>query len=184
MLHCHRCPYDRSGGTVTEPSAYWRPAEDVELRRLHATGLSQAKCAKQMGRHAGTLSTHSQMLGLKWDGSSTAVAVAAIVADNRSKRSALEARLLREAEGILDQLHQPSVVYSFGGRDNDCTYATLDKPPSGSVRDLMNAATIAVAHSLKIAVHDSSSSHDDAKSMLTTLASAMGMAFREGEAVL
>ena len=163
---------------MTEPSQYWRPAEDVELRRLHATGLSQTKCAKQMGRSASTLSTHSDLLNLSWDRSAAKVATAAVLTDNRTRRSALEARLLVEAAGILDKMSEPATVWSV-------TKGQEQVPLNAAgVRDLMTAATTALSHSLKIAVHDSDSSHDDAKSMLTTLASAMGMAFREGEAIL
>jgi hypothetical protein len=167
---------------MTDPAQYWKPAEDVTLRRLHKQGLSLNECAKRMKRSPSTISTHGDLLKLPWDRSHMKAATDANVADNKARRSALESRFLSEAEGILGQLHDPMTVYAFTKEGFD--FSTLPTPNPAGVRDLMTAASIAVSHSLKIAVHDSDSSHDDAKSMLTSLAAAMGMAFREGEAVL
>ena len=163
---------------MTEPSQYWRPSEDKVLRELHATGLSMTKIAAKMGRAQSTVGDHGQALGLSWDRSALKVATAALLVDNRTRRSALEARFLTETETILDKLSRPMTVWSVTKGSEQ-----VELSPAGT-RDLMNAATLSLTHSLKIAVHDSDSSHDDAKSMLTGLASAMGMAFREGEAVL
>ena len=163
---------------MATPLKPWTDQQDAELRALHGQGLTQAACARRLGISNRRVSEHSKVIGLSWDRSKTKAATEARVADNRSRRAALETRFLVKADDLLEQIDQPHIVFNIGGKDNIYTEHLLLKPPTIDIKNLMSSAGIAVDRSLKIAVHDSDSSHDDAKSMLTGLAAAMGIAFR------
>ena len=167
----------------------WTPQLDQQLRDLHAQGLSLRECATRIGRSRSGVGDHAKALGLTWDRSKTKDATAARVADNRATRSTIEAGLLADVQRLRGQMFAPCKAFNFGGKDNTYVEVALEQPTFVDQLKIMQAATIAVDRSLKIAVHDSDSSHDDAKSMLTGLAAAMGLAFRtppetppEGEA--
>jgi len=161
----------------------WTPDLDQQLADLHAQGLSLRECCTRLGWSRGSIGTHAKALGLTWDRSQTKAATGARVADNRAIRSLIESRLYVETNEDLDRKHQPFLAFNFGGKDNTYEEHWLPCPPTADLRNLTQSATISLAHALKIAVHDSDSSHDDAKSMLTSLAAAMGMAFRTPEQV-
>ena len=156
----------------------WTDQQDEELRALNAQGLSQAECARRMGISNRRVSEHSKVIGLLWDRSKTKAATSARVADNKATRSQIEAGLLADVQRLRGQMFAPCKAFNFGGKDNTYAEVALEQPTFVDQLKIMQAATIAVDRSLKIAVHDSDSSHDDAKSMLTGLAAAMGLAFR------
>lgn len=156
----------------------WTPELDQQLTDLHAQGLSLRECATRIGRSRSGVGDHAKALGLSWDRAQTKAATEARVADNRTTRSAIEAGLLADVQRLRAQLWAPCKAFNFGGKDNTYEERALEQPTFVDQLKIMQAATIAVDRSLKIAVHDSDSSHDDAKSMLTGLAAAMGLAFR------
>lgn len=168
----------------------WTPAEDTQLRALHASGLSLSECARRIDRANTRVSEHSKVLGLLWDRSQTKAATeatkadtAARVATNQALRAEQETGFLVDAARLRAQLWAPCKAFNFGGKDNTYEEHALEQPTFVDQLKIMQAATIAVDRSLKIAVHDSDSSHDDAKSMLTGLAAAMGLAFRSPDQV-
>ena len=163
-------------GTFTRNT--WTPKVDQQLTDLHAKNLTLTACAKQLGRSTTAVSRRAKTLGLTWDRAQTKAATAAVVADNKSRRAAIEAGLLDDVQRLRAQLFAPCKAFNFGGKDNTYAEVALEQPTFVDQLRIMQAATIAVDRSLKIAVHDSDSSHDDAKSMLTGLAAAMGLAFR------
>jgi transcriptional regulator with XRE-family HTH domain len=156
----------------------WTDQQDTELVALHGQGLTQAECARRLGISNRRVSEHSKVIGLSWDRSKTKAATSARVADNKSMRSQIEAGLLADVQRLRGQMFAPCKAFNFGGKDNTYAEVDLEQPTFVDQLKIMQAATIAVDRSLKIAVHDSDSSHDDAKSMLTGLAAAMGLAFR------
>lgn len=159
----------------------WTADEDQRLVDLHAQGMTLNVSARTLGRSPAGVSTHSKILGLSWDRSKTKAATAAKVADNRARRAELEAGLLDDAARLRGELFAPCQVFNFGGKDNTYETREVSQPPFADQKNIMAAVSIAVTGSLKIAVHDSDASHDDAKSMLTGLAAAMGLAFRAPE---
>lgn len=163
-------------GTFTRST--WTPQVDKQLADLHAKGLTLTACAKELGRSSSAVSRRSKVIGLLWDRSKTRVATEANLADNKSRRAAIEAGLLDDVQRLRGQMFAPCKAFNFGGKDNTYAEVALEQPTFVDQLKIMQAATIAVDRSLKIAVHDSDSSHDDAKSMLTGLAAAMGLAFR------
>ena len=166
---------------MATPPKSWTDQQDAELVALHGQGLTQAACARRLGISNRRVSEHSKVIGLAWDRSKTKAATSARVADNKSVRSQIEAGLLTDVQRLRAQLWAPCKAFNFGGKDNTYAEVALEQPTFVDQLKIMQAATIAVDRSLKIAVHDSDSSHDDAKSMLTGLAAAMGLAFRTPE---
>ena len=139
---------------MATPTRRWSPAEDTELRSLHALGLSLSECARRMGWAPSRVSTHAKTLALTWDRSQTKAATEARVADNKAHRTALESTLLVKAEQLIAQIDQPHVVFNFGGKDNTYEEHLLNRPPTSDIRNLMQSAGIAIDRSLKLADHD------------------------------
>jgi hypothetical protein len=147
------------------------PAEfDQQLRDLHGQGLSLRECATRLGRSRGCVGNHAKDLGLSWDRAQTKAATSARVADNRALRSQLEAGFLADAAKLRAQLFSACTVFNFGGKDNTYEERVVDKPPFVDQLKIMQAATIAVTHSLKIAIHDGDPGTADAIGMLDAIA--------------
>lgn len=127
------------------------PAELDQIRQLHADGESCNSIARQLERSASTISKAARQLGLSWDASRTEAATEAHKATSAEKRARLEGRLLDEAALLLDQLHQPHLVYSFGGRDNTYASKTLPEPDVAAKRQLVQAAGVAIDKAIKLA---------------------------------
>ena len=158
-----------SGPHLTDP-------ERATIRDMHAQGASCTKVATALGRSRSTVSRAAAAMGLRWDNAQTKAATEAAQADNRSKRAALESRLLDEAGLLLDQLHAPHLVYSFGGRDNTYAEHELDAPDVGAKKALIQAASTAIDRSLKIAAVDQASTGADAgRSMIGSLFAALSV---------
>lgn len=158
----------------------WTTEQDQQLADLHALGLSLTVCAARIGRAPQRVSERSKVIGLSWDRAKTKTATEARVADNKATRSQIEAGLLDDVMRLRGQMFAPCKAFNFGGKDNTYAEVALEQPTFVDQLKIMQAATIAVDRSLKIAVHDSDSSHDEAKSMLTDLAAAMADAWRAG----
>lgn len=152
-------------------------AERDRIRELHATGMSCNGIARTVGRSPSTVSKVCRQEGLTFDAERTAPVTANRVEQNRVKRATLESRLLDEAGLLLDQLHQPHIVYSFGGRDNTYAEETLAEPDVSAKRSLIQAASTAVTHALKLADADRASTGAEAgKSMVGALFAALAVA--------
>lgn len=158
------------------PGVRWSKAEDEVLIRLHAEGRSLNSIAKEMGRGTGTVSDHGQKLGLDWDRSKVVVATLAHMADAAKIRAALELELLQDADRLRRQLFAPTKAYNFGGKDNTYAEHLLPQPSAADQLKIMQATTIAVAHSLKIAEHDVAAGTDIAIGMLDKVAASIDMA--------
>ena len=157
----------------------WTDQQDTELVALHGQGLTQAACARRLGISNRRVSEHSKVIGLSWDRSKTKAATEARVADNRSRRAALETRFLVKADDLLEQIDQPHIVFNIGGKDNIYTEHLLLKPPTIDIKNLMSSAGIAIDRSLKIAVHDADTGAGPAKSLLSDLMRGLRIAYEE-----
>jgi hypothetical protein len=136
----------------------WTPQIDQQLTDLHAKGLTLTACAKQLVRSTTAVSRRAKTLGLLWDRSKTKVATAANVADNKSRRAAIEAGLLDDVQRLRGQLFTPCKAFNFGGKDNTYNEVALDQPVFADQLRIMQAATTAVDRSLKISLHDADAS--------------------------
>lgn len=167
------------------PRRHWDTDDDTRLRDLQGAGRTLRDVAQEMGYDPATISRHAATLGLTWDRTQTRAATAANVADAASRRSALELSLLKDAERLRRQMFAPTVAFNFGGRDNTYAEHRLTQPVYADQLRLMQAVGVAVAHSLKIAVHDGDPGTDAAVGMLDQIAAglkaAWGQAGRIGE---
>lgn len=144
--------------------------ECARIREAHAAGESLGTIAAELGRSKSTVSNYARRHGLTWGTDRTAAATEAKVASNRDKRAALESRFLDEAALLLDELHTPHLVYSFGGRDNTYAEHLLDSPDIGGKKALIQAAGTAVDKAVKLAEVDKAGSGAEAgKSMVGAL---------------
>jgi hypothetical protein len=157
----------------------WTPQIDQQLVDMHAAGLTLTACAKGLGRSKTAVSRRAKTLGLTWDRAQTKAATAAVVADNKSRRAAIEAGLLDDVQRLRAQMFAPCKAFNFGGKDNTYNEVALDQPVFADQLRIMQAATTAVDRSLKIAVHDSDSGAGPAKSLLSELMKGLRIAYEE-----
>lgn len=141
-----------------------------EFRELHAQGLGRNAISRKMGITACVVSRTAQHLGLDFDRSKIAAATQARLADLAERRSILAVNLTEVAEKALADMDQPTLVYAFGGKDNNFNSELLDKAPASERRALMGTAGMAIDRSLKLAPMESGGgSEEEAKSMLGNL---------------
>lgn len=100
----------------------------------------------------------------------TAAATQARMAELAMRRLEIADRFLEEAEEILDKLHQPHLAFSFGGKDNSYAEHKLPAPPSGDVRNYMQAAGIAFDKHIAAVKHDTHDATDVGASLVGQLA--------------
>lgn len=143
----------------------------------HAAGRSQRSIARELGVSHVTVKNwgHEQDPPLTWDRSQTATATLAASRSNATRRADLCTRALVEAEALLDKLHQPCIVYSFGGKENDYNQKVLEEPPAKDVRDYMSAFGVLIQKSAELSRLDDSTS-SNVRSMLTALGESLGLA--------
>lgn len=153
----------------------WTEQDGEQLRELHATGKSLHAIAKTMNRSKHTISRRAAAAGLTWDRTRTRTATTALKDDAKQRRARLSLLLLQRAEELLQQMDQPFLAFSFGGRDNTYTEHQLDRPPPGDIRNLMNAVGIAISKHADLEQIDSAHQADDAKSLLAGLGRALGV---------
>lgn len=169
---------------MAEPKA--RPVTDEDRRRvaeLHSLGHSRNEIARRMGRSGRTVSRLADDLGLDFErGERTRAATEAKKVDAAARRAQLALDLLSDAARLRQQLWQPTIVYSFGGRDNTYEEHTLPEPPHADKLRLVQAVSIAADRSLKLDEYDRSRGADDDKSMLLDLRDALRAARDQGRA--
>ncbi|MFB7894670.1 hypothetical protein ACFC1I_20875 [Microbacterium sp. NPDC056044] len=131
-------------------AAGWSDEDSRRLTELHAEGKSLHFIAGEIGRSKQTVSRYAKSLGLEWDRATTAKAAEAVHVDNKARRVALEERLLVEAQKIMDQLWEPTVVFAFGGKDNTYEEHTLTQPTFGDQKAIVQTATTAIRESTRL----------------------------------
>ncbi len=112
-------------------------------RELHARGVSCRGIARELGVGAATVSRWAKDVGLSFDRTKIAAANSARAVDLRAERLKLAERLISETNLMLDILHKPHLVYSFGGRDNRYEEHTLSEPPISSQAEIIRSAALA-----------------------------------------
>jgi hypothetical protein len=145
------------------------------IRELAAAGVSRNDIAKDVGISTGSVTAVAKAIGVSFDRTATAPAVEARRLDCKARRVALSERLLDEAEGILDQLHKPFKAFAFGGRDNTYNEAMLDRPPTGDIRNLVQAASTAIGRHIDLTKHDADTGVEAETSLLAALGAALGV---------
>ncbi|MCO7197449.1 hypothetical protein [Pseudonocardia sp. McavD-2-B] len=113
-----------------------------------------------------------------WDTSGTRAATVAARDHLKSRRAAVSARFLDEAEYLLDKIRRPATVFAFGGRDNEYNSRELPEPPAADVRNLMTSAAVAFDKHLAADKHDADDHAADGISMVGKLAEGLDAAYR------
>ena len=94
-------------------------------------------------------------------------------ADLAALRAEVSEKYLRKASELLDQMSEPHLVYSFGGKENTYNEAVLERAPTGDLRNLMTASAVALDKHLKILATETDSGAATAASMLSGIADAL-----------
>lgn len=149
------------------------------IRAMHGEGKTRNDIAKALGRSASTITAACNKMGLSFDRSKTKAATEAKVADARAKRAQLMNDLLDDAERLRQQLFAPTVIWSFGGKDNTFNSKKVPLPPVKDQRDIVNAVSTTITASLRLDEHDKGSDVDDSKSMLRGLAEKLKVAWKQ-----
>lgn len=118
---------------------------DIRAGELHC---SQIAAAHHVAKS--TVSKLAADFGLSFERSRTKNATEAKRADNAAMRAQIVERLYRRATQWLDQMDEPFLVFSFGGRDNTYNEHLLDAPPTGDIRNLMTSVGIAVQRAAEL----------------------------------
>lgn len=147
--------------------------DEERLRQLHADGVSRNEIARQMGWSVGTVTNHSQRLGLSFAREAVRAATDARQLDLKDRRQRLQEALIGDAERMREQLFAPHMAYSFGGRDNVFASRIVSEPPPADKQKLMAAISTAIDKSLRLAEFDSESDTDKAKAALGSLGEAL-----------
>jgi hypothetical protein len=156
-----------SGRPVTE--------EDHRLvRELHAQGLSRNAIGKQLGRSGRTVSRIAGELGLSFErAGATAAATKAKIADGQARRARLQVEALDAAQKLLGQMFAKTVVFNFGGKENDYNSREHDEPPFKDKQAIAMAIKAMADTALKLAEYDKATGNEDERSMLFDLREAL-----------
>ncbi len=134
-----------------------KPITDEDRRRVgehHAAGKYRNAIAKEIGRSGSTVSKIASELGLSFNREATAAATEAKVIDAKAKRADLMNKLLDDAERLRQQLFAPTVIHSFGGKENVYNSKPVDQPLFRDQRDIVQAVNTALSASLRLDLHD------------------------------
>ena len=101
----------------------------AEVLNLHDQGLARNEIARRVGISAGSVTNICRAADRAFDRSETSKATDARKIDLAAGRTRLAEKMLAVAEGMLDSVDQPYLVYNFGGKDNTYEEHLLDSAP-------------------------------------------------------
>ena len=101
----------------------------AEVLNLHDQGLARNEIARRVGISAGSVTNICRAADRTFDRSETSKATDARKIDLAAGRTRLAEKMLAVAEGMLDSVDQPYLVYNFGGKDNTYEEHLLDSAP-------------------------------------------------------
>lgn len=136
--------------------------ERQRIIELHSQGLSRNAIMREVGRSAAVVSQTIKAAGLSFNREGVAAATKAKQVDNAAKRARLESDLLDDAARLREQLWQPHVYFDWGGKDHDYDSVTMPEPTPTDKRNLIQAASVAITSSVRIAAIDSDASQGSA----------------------
>ncbi|MEJ6490718.1 helix-turn-helix domain-containing protein [Leucobacter sp. USCH14] len=159
------------------PNAARPDAQQTRARvaDLHAQGLSRNAIAREIGCSPSTVSKHSKLLGLSFDRTATAAAVAAQTVDLASRRAALVDRMMKLAEDTLSEIEGGEIEQVAITQRGDVVRTTR-KPDMTDRRNGVTISGIAVDKATKLLDRDSGL--ETATSTLDALEAAVGAAAR------
>jgi hypothetical protein len=143
---------------------------EEQIRALHAADIPRNEIARQLGIGTRTVSVYATRLGLTFaNAEMTETATRVRKAQLAARRMDLAEALQEDAERLTEQMWEPAIVYSFGGKDNTYEKRDVDEPPADAKKALMGAAGMAIDRSLKLVPSEETAAEDEAKSMLGKL---------------
>lgn len=149
-------------------------ADYDRVKELHGKGLTRNAIGKAMGRSGRTVSRIAAELGLSFErGEQIRAATEARKIDAAARRARLQVDALTNAQRLADQMFSPSIVYNFGGKENDYNERTVDEPPFRDKRDIAIALKALADTALRLAEYDKATGHDGDRSMLVDLRDAL-----------
>lgn len=147
---------------------------------LFDQGLGCNAIARELGVAASTVSKWAKDTGRSFDRSQVAAANEAHRVDLATGRIRLAEKMLAASESMLDNIDEPYLVYSFGGKDNTYAEHELDTAPVEVRRNIITTAGITFDKLTRIVENDGAGAGaDDAKSMLAQLGRALGIGQEE-----
>lgn len=107
--------------------------ERTTIIELLEQGMSHAQVAREVGRSTGSVANVAKAHGVRADQSALARVVRANEARSAfcaERRAVIAAKLTEEADRLLGEMHDPYLVFNFGGKDNTYEEHQLDEPPT------------------------------------------------------
>lgn len=130
----------------------WNAEDDEHLRLCHANKMTVSQIAKETGWSTATISRKAKRLNLDWlHAEKTAKAISVNRMSNLEKRTHLETLLWEAAIDMMDQLKQPFMAFSFGGKDNDYNSHQFERPTDTAQKNIMSAVGIATDKAARLA---------------------------------
>lgn len=156
-------------------AAAWSAEDDAKLTELHANGTSLNESSRQMGRAKATVGRHARRLGLAWDQSATAVAVAARTVTNRDRRTRIIEKLYVQAEADIDSIASgqwQTILRAKGGVEKP---KTLSFVPPRDRREAQDAIYKAMATAKNLESIDAGSGAAEVVGLLGDMATKLGL---------
>lgn len=153
------------------------------LADIQSGALGARRIADKHGVAPSTITKIAKESGVQdaFERSQTKNATEAAALDNKALRVRTARRFLDKANELLDQMDQPHLVFNFGGKDNTYEEHTLQKPPTGDLKNLMVSAATAIDKHLVLERHDASDP-GAAASLLGTLLAGLQAKHGTGDA--
>jgi len=176
MPELTRDDYDGEWSDTPNKSTSPRPVTEQtrsEVARLHGMGLGRNEIARELGVAAGTVTKIAKEADppLQFDRAATALAVRARQLDLAAARADISRMLLVRAQEALEAMDAPTLVYSFGGKENEYNDRLLDVAPAADQRNLMTIAAIAVQRHAELVKIDGDGAQVEVDSVIGSLAS-------------
>lgn len=156
-------------------------AHRQQIRDLHADGLGRNQIAQQVGLSVGSITKVARELGLAFDRSKTAVAVAARQLDLADRRTRRQLELNDDIDRLRARLFRSMTYVQYGGKDFERAEDTFDQPTPVDQKHLVQAIGTLIDRDLKLADHGKSDGVDDAKAMLGALMTQLRVAVQADE---
>jgi hypothetical protein len=154
---------------VSAPRKYTDSQRAAALALYETHGPTAVE--KQLGISKSTVTGWAKAAGTRTvRNEATREATEARVVDLKARRQELTALLLEDAHKLRKQLWEPTVVFNFGGKDNDYNERSVDEPTFSDKRAILGAVGIAVDRVIKLEAVDQDGGQTAAVSMLDKLA--------------
>lgn len=138
----------------------------LELAR---SGMARNGIARQVACSTSTVSVICHAAGVSFERTQTMAATKARQADNAARRAGIISKLYDITDRRLEEMDQPHLVFAFGGKDNDYKEHRLKKPPSVDMKNLMQAANMAMQKAVELERVDTAQGADQIRTMLGDL---------------